>query len=215
MSTVANRPRRTQAERRDESGRRLLEAAAAIVADQGLAAATFEAIGAEAGYSRGLATQRFGSKQGLTEALIGRLVLRLDDLLAGRGVDGLPGLEALLAFAEIFLSLIDEDREVRAYFVLLAGAVADRSDLSAPFTRTHAGVEARLAAMLRRGQADGSVRAGLDPEAAALMAGALLMGLALQRLIDPAMALDPVRVASLAALRQSFAAEIAASPARP
>ena len=72
MSQVGSAPilRRTQAERRDESQRRLLEAAAALIQERGMAAATFENIGVRAGYSRGLATQHFGSKQGLIEALI-------------------------------------------------------------------------------------------------------------------------------------------------
>ena len=57
-------------------------AAAQVVADQGVAAATFEAIGRKAGYSRGLATQRFGSKQGLIEALVDSLHQGFEDGLA-------------------------------------------------------------------------------------------------------------------------------------
>jgi AcrR family transcriptional regulator len=62
--------RRTQAERRAESEQQLLRAAAEIVVQEGVAAATFESIGRRAGYSRGLAAQKFGSKQGLVEALV-------------------------------------------------------------------------------------------------------------------------------------------------
>ena len=98
--------RRTQAERRDESGRSLVEAAIAVVARQGVNAATFDAIGRQAGYSRGLATQRFGSKQGLIEAVIrhyasagvrGHLVQVLDPAEEDLPFDGhvkFEGLEA-------------------------------------------------------------------------------------------------------------------------
>ena len=65
--------RLTQAERRDRSERELIAAAIKVVADQGVAAATFEVIAGEAGFSRGLVTQRFGSKEGLTRSLIAHL----------------------------------------------------------------------------------------------------------------------------------------------
>ena len=78
------KPRRSQADRRDESERRLLAAAAELVVEHGMGAATFEKIGARAGYSRGLVTQRFGSKRGLIEALIHQLQGRLGGLLEDR-----------------------------------------------------------------------------------------------------------------------------------
>ena len=62
--------RMTQAERRDRSERELIAAAIKVVAEQGVSAATFDMIGREAGFSRGLVTQRFGSKDGLIRALI-------------------------------------------------------------------------------------------------------------------------------------------------
>ena len=77
-------PRRTQAERRDESERRLLRAAAELLVERGVKAATFENIAQRAGYSRGLVTERFGSKQGLIEALIEGLQGRLQALLDAR-----------------------------------------------------------------------------------------------------------------------------------
>ena len=43
------RARRTQAERRDESEQRLLQAAGEVIAQSGVSAATFEALGARAG----------------------------------------------------------------------------------------------------------------------------------------------------------------------
>ena len=52
--------RRTQAERRAESDDRLLEAAAAIIAEEGYMAATLERVGERAGFSRGLASRKYG-----------------------------------------------------------------------------------------------------------------------------------------------------------
>lgn len=198
--------RRSQAERRDESERRLLAAAAELVVERGMGAATFENIGTRAGYSRGLVTQRFGSKQGLIEAMIAQLQGRLGALLLERQIETLPGLEAVLTYVEVFLSALDRDGELRAYFVLLASAVADVSELRAPFAEAHKGVEQALEALFLKGQAEGSVRAGIDADAAALMTGALLFGLSMQLLLDPQMDLTPIRETSLATLRLSFAA---------
>ena len=207
MTTALKVPaRRTQTDRRQQSEAELLRAAAELIAEQGVAAATFEAIGLRAGYSRGLVTQRFGSKQGLIEALIARLQARMQGLLGERDLDALDGLEAVLGFVDIFLRNLVRDGEMRAYFGLMAGAVADVSDLRAPFAAAHKEVEVRLEALVLRGQAEGVIRPGLNPDAAALMVGSLLLGLSTQLLIDPGMDLEPIRETSLATLRASFAA---------
>lgn len=207
MTSVLKVPvRRSQSDRRQQSESELLRAAAALIAEQGTAAATFENIGARAGYSRGLVTQRFGSKQGLIEALIARLQARIQGLLDDRQLDTLDGLEAILAFVDIFLRNLAKDGELRAYFVLMAGAVAEVSDLRGPFAAAHKEVEIRLEALVLRGQAEGVIRQGLDPDAAALIVGSLLLGLSTQLLVDPGLNLEPIRETSLAALRASFGA---------
>lgn len=202
---VEPRARRTQAERRDESARSLLRAATEVIAGQGVTAATFEAIGARAGYSRGLATQKFGSKQGLIEALIAWLHARQDEVLGAHGVDAMPGLEAVLTYVDLYLRDLGRQDEGRAYFMLLAGAVADRSLLRAAFAASHERVERRLEAMVQRGQAEGAIRREMDADAAALMIGSLLLGLSIQSLIDPDMDLEPIRATTLATVRLSFA----------
>jgi AcrR family transcriptional regulator len=204
-SLSVEKPRLTQAQRRDQSERLLLQAAAELIVERGINATTFENIGARAGYSRGLATQKFGSKQGLIEALIGQLQIRLEQLLRERDFDSLPALEAVLTFVDVFLRNLDQDGEKRAYFMLMAGAIADRSPLRDPFARAHGDVERQLEAIVLRGQAEGTIRPEIDADAAALMIGSLLLGLSMQLLIDPQMNLAPIRDTSLAALRQSFA----------
>lgn len=207
MTSVLKVPvRRTQSDRRQQSEAELLRAAAELIAEQGVAAATFENIGLRAGYSRGLVTQRFGSKQGLIEALIGRLQARLRSLLDDRQLDTLDGLEAILAFVDIFLRTLADDGELRAYFVLMSGAVAEVSGLRGPFAAAHREVEVRLEGLVLRGQAEGVIRVGLNPDATALIVGSLLLGLSTQLLVDPGMDLEPIRETSLAALRASFAA---------
>jgi len=205
-TTQTSPARRSQAERRDESQRGLLRAAAEVIADQGVGAATFDAIGTRAGYSRGLATQRFGSKQGLIEALIADLHERQNSLLAAIAIDALPGLDAVLRYVDLFLHDLNLEGEARAYFMLLASAVADLSTMRSAFAESHERVRVLLKAMVARGQAEGNIRPEIDPDAAALMVGSLLLGLSMQCLVDPSMDLEPIRRTSLATLRLSFGA---------
>jgi len=67
----ARSPRRTQAARREEAERRLLEAALGVVARRGSVRMTLAEVGEAAGYSRGLPAHRFGSKAGLLRARAG------------------------------------------------------------------------------------------------------------------------------------------------
>ncbi|MFZ5721506.1 MAG: TetR/AcrR family transcriptional regulator [Pseudomonadota bacterium] len=198
--------RRTQTERSDESERRLLDATAQLVAEQGVSAATFEAIGRSAGYSRGLATQKFGSKQGLIEALIADLHEKQEAGMAAHHIDEMPGLEALLEYVDLYLRHLGEAAATRAYFMLLAGAVADASELRAAFGASHDRIKARLANLVARGQAAGDLRRELDPEAAALMVGSLLLGVSVQQLVDPSTDIDAIRRTSLRTLRLALAA---------
>lgn len=197
--------RRSQTERRDESERRLLHAATEVIVERGVSAATFGAIGERAGYSRGLATQKFGSKQGMTEALIAHLHERQAKALEAVGIDTAPGLDALLGYVDHYLRQLRQEGEGKAYFMLLADAVSDLTDLRAAFAASHERVERLLEALCIRGQDEGTIRPDLDPDAAALMVGSLLLGLSVQCLVDPEMDLDPIRQTSLATLRLSFA----------
>lgn len=205
QDVLASRSTRTQAERRDQSQRRLLEAAAALIQERGMAAATFENIGARAGYSRGLATRHFGSKQGLIEALIARLEARQEGRLREGGETSPDGLEGVLAFVDSYLHHLGSDGDLRAYFITLAATVAEISDLRRLFADNHKAVEQRLEALILAGKAQGSVRADIDADAAALMIGSLLFGVSMQLLLDPDMDLQPIRQVSLATIRLSLA----------
>ena len=68
MNAVALK-RRSQAERREEAERAILDAATRIVAAKGLDALTLADAGEAAGYSRGLPSHYFGSKADLLSAI--------------------------------------------------------------------------------------------------------------------------------------------------
>lgn len=179
--------RRRQADRRAESENRLLSAAAELLIEKGISAATFGKIGDRAGLSRGLVTQRFGSKRGMIKVLINRLNDRHAARLADHHIENLSGIDGLLAYVDAFVDNLQADHEQRAYFVLLAASVSDKSDAKSLFFETHQETAAGIQTFLRQGIADGSIRADLDAVAVSLIIGSLLLGLATQSLLDPQM----------------------------
>lgn len=206
MNKADTAMRRTQATRRDEAERRLVEATMAIIAEQGVAAATFEAIGQRAGYSRGLATQHFGSKRGLIDAVVEYLHERQDEDLNLAHVNEMSGLDGLIAYVRMFCASLRRSSEPRSYFMLLADAVANAQDARAVFAESHVRVKARLAKLVRRGQAEGCIRKDVDAESVALMVGSQLLGLSIQTLTDPSMRIAPVERAIMESLMRSLSA---------
>lgn len=203
---MATQQRRTQAERKSSSEQALVKAAVDVIANAGVGAVTFEALGRTGGFSRGLVSVRFGSKAKLIEAVLGHLHERQEALVLENSFDDLPGLEAVMGYVDLCLRDMGHRNEARAYFMLLSSAVAESSDLRPSFAQTHAVVEERLRRWVSKGQVEGAIRKAVDPGAAALMIGCLMFGVSMQFLVDPATRLAPLREASLSMLRASLAA---------
>lgn len=201
----ASTGRLTQAERRERSEQELLEATMRVVSEQGVSAATFDAIGKEAGYSRGLVTQRFGSKDGLIRALIAHLHAWQRQALDRDQVAEKDGLGALCAFVDLHCRTLEGQDEGTAYYMMLSAAVADRLDTREAFAESHEVERVLIRSIIERGQADGSVRADADADATALMTGCALMGLRMQCLIDPDTDVVPIRDALVQSLRARLA----------
>jgi AcrR family transcriptional regulator len=199
-----SRRRRTQAERRHQSERGLVSAAVEVLAEDGVSAATFDAIALRSGYSRGMVGQRFGSKHGLIEAVITYLHHGRESF-AAESLDDLPGLEALLAYVDFYLRWLSDMGKFKAYFRLMSWTVADISPVQSVFAAEHERVRERFEGWMKRGQQEGQIRPDLDCGAAARMVGGQLLGLSIQVLIEPGFDLEPIRTTYLATLRQAFA----------
>ncbi len=196
--------RRTQAERRCQSENALIKAAIDLIANHGVDGVTFEALGRAGGFSRGLASLRFGSKARLIEAVMRHLHERQEIQVAAHGLDQLSGLEAIIAYVERCLQDLAHRNEARAYFMLLSSALAETSGMRATFALIHREVEARLERWVTRGQASGEIRPSIQPGAAALTIGSLMFGVNMQIMVDPAIDFDAMRMTSLAMLRTAL-----------
>ena len=199
-------PGRTQAERRAHSQRELVRAAVEIVAERGVSAATFQAIGERSGYHRSLVTQHFGNRTGLIDAILEYLQGHGGELMEQEHLDDLPGLQALLKYIDVFLTDLGRNREIRAYFMLLSSAVAELDPMRATYAVQNDRIRVRVQAIVERGQSEGTVRGELDANALAVMVGSLLLGLSMQLIVDPALDLAAVRATAQEALRNRLAA---------
>jgi len=192
--------RRTQAERREESERRLLAAAAEIIAAEGYMACTLERVGERAGFSRGLASRKYGSKDGLIEAVIWRVSAHVHEQVDLAIACRSDPLDQLLALFDRFVELALTDTSVRAYFVLFSAMIANRLETRTVFDEVQQRFGQRLEELIVAARAAGSISPGLPAPHAAFMVGCLLAGIA----VETAIGADTV--ADAQALRADIAA---------
>lgn len=170
--------------RSERSTEALLDAAAELIAEVGLAAMTFAAIGERAGYSRGMVRFRFGSKAGLVDALIHRVLTNLREArptpAAGDGLAQMIGL--IEAIRDLTLA---ESRDMRALLALMFEALGADPELRSRMAEFQQTMRADIAAALRDGLVDGSVRDGVDPTDSAVIVVSVLRGIAYQWLLEP------------------------------
>lgn len=182
MNVIAIRApmRRTQAQRRAESDDRLLTAAAEIIASEGYLALTLERVGERAGFSRGLASRKYGSKDGLIEALIRRTEAYVHEQVDAAVADVADPVDRILALFDRFFELVLGDASVRAYFVLFGALISNRLGPGGVFEDVQARFGERLAGLIREAQALGSLPPDLRTDHAAFMVGSLLAGISIE-----------------------------------
>ncbi|WP_030903517.1 TetR/AcrR family transcriptional regulator [Streptomyces sp. NRRL F-5126] len=187
--SLAPRAPRTQEQRRAQTRAALLAAAAELVVESGVRALTLARVGERAGYSRGIVTHHFGSKQAMFEALAKS---SQSGFVPGIG-DMPPGLERLVALADGYVRELGRDDVAGRAFLLLWAESATAPELSLIFRERDEAFRADLRADVTAGVADGTIRADSDPGDVAAAVLGQLRGIGLQRLLDPA-AVDAQRL---------------------
>jgi AcrR family transcriptional regulator len=197
--------RRTQAQRRAESERRLLDAAAELIVERGIEGTSLAEIGRVAGYSHGLVHQRFGSKEALVERLNTEAV-RMFTTKTLAAVGTTRGLPALRIVADTYLDLVQaKDPLGRLHLVVWTEAVARASERRSYRVTWDRYFRSAFAQLIRDAAADGTVRADVDVEAMSMVVVGLLRGVALQLMLEPASATPATRAAVLDHLTRMLA----------
>jgi AcrR family transcriptional regulator len=173
--------RRTQQQRRDQTETALLNAAAELAVEHGVRSLTLARVGERAGYSRGIVTHHFGSKQALLERLA-----RATQTGFVPGLAGLPpGLDRLLRLVDGYVSALAELGVLNRAFLLLWAEAATASELAPIFRERDDAFRADLRDDVRAGIADGTIRPDAAPGEVAVEIVGQLRGIGLQRLLDP------------------------------
>lgn len=167
------------------STQRLLDAAQALVAERGYTEATMVSIGERAGYSRGLVSSRFGSKETLMWALVERITAGwvwqlVDPPVAETGLEQVTAVIDLIA-----ADAIDDPIGLRVLQRLIFEAAEPAAELQERFARSMRRMEDGVAAMIASGTRDGSIRADVEPTLEAALVLASLRGISYQWFLYP------------------------------
>jgi AcrR family transcriptional regulator len=177
------RSHRTHAERRAEAPKRILDAAARIVAAKGLDDITLADAGVAAGYSRGLPAHYFGSKDDLLAALAVHIVesylaqLRTQDPQQ-------PGLNHLIRAVRLYFEVAKANPVLmRAFNMVLFGALT-KPALALVVAKLNKESAAALEADLRAGIESGEIRADVDARMQSVLIQATLRGVLARWIVD-------------------------------
>lgn len=163
----------------------MLGAAIDLILERGPEKATLAAIGEKAGYSRGLASYRFGSKAGLYDEVCKSISRRWLDYLKA-GVGDKIGIEAMCTALDSFFQFVsDSPREARVLQILYCAAASPQSEFRQTSVNIHQRQRDDVAKWIRAGQAEGSICANADPTSIAAQYIAYISGMTYLWLIDP------------------------------
>jgi AcrR family transcriptional regulator len=207
--------RRTQAERTATANRRMLRAATRLIARQGYTKTSLAQVGREAGYTGGLVSHHFGSKEGLLRALVVRAAGRFYDDQIRPAVEGRSGVDALCSMVDTYLNeLVVREERMRALYVLMGEALGPVAEINDLFAELNRGFRVTARDCIEAGVASGEVRSDLDPEAEAALFVGMLRGVANQWMAERGcFDLDKVRASLKDSVRRHLAARAEASHA--
>lgn len=200
--------RRTQAERTATAHRCMIRAAIGLIARQGYSKTTLAQVGEEAGYTGGLVSHHFGSKEGLLRELVERLALRFYEDQVRPATEAASGLGALEAMVDTYLNelRVRPDR-MRALYVLMGEALGPLSEVQEIFSDLNRNVRVTVRNWIQQGVEAGEIRGDSDLDAEAAIFVAAIRGIASQWIADPGcFDLDSAAQSAKNCLRRNLAA---------
>lgn len=184
--------RMTHAERTDLSDTLMFEAAVSLIVEKGTEKTTLKEVGENAGYSRGLAGYRFGSKGGLFNYVIKRIGDEWSQELR-KVTEGKTGYDAIAASSDAHYQFcVDSPLTRRAFYLLWFDAAGTTSDVRESMIRIHQRRHQDVVKWVQDGIDDGSVKANVDADAVAELFLATVIGILYQWMLQPD-AIDSVK----------------------
>lgn len=207
MPMKRSKPKRTQAERREESTGRLLDAALSLLGERRSLDFSMAEVADRAGYSRGMPTHSFGTRDEMIRQLVPHLHVMSGDLF-GNPKDRGSGIEAVLKSAALLLDPSPGQADLTiAVHVLLAEAASPDS----PFREQVQHLNEAATSFIHRNLEEAVARGEIKPihcsKSTSMLVMAMIRGSLLQWLVDPAVPVEDLRQELLAILRSLFELE--------
>lgn len=176
--------RMTQAERTALSDARMFEVARELLVEKGTHNTTLKEIGERAGYSRGLASNRFGSKEKLFSLMVRDFNRRWAGELA-RFVGARTGLPAMIAaFSAVEHFLISNSGEMKSLYILWFESMTSHDEVRQMLAAAHRAYRRDVERWVSQGIEEGTIRPSIDPTSYAVEFAALIFGLIYQWLVN-------------------------------
>ncbi|MBL6429004.1 MAG: TetR family transcriptional regulator C-terminal domain-containing protein [Maritimibacter sp.] len=171
-------------ERREESDRRMLRAAMALIRKKGISGANLAQIGLDAGYSKGLPVQRFGTKLALLiavlEAIEDRFLRHVEKRVGDR-----RGCAALAERIRLQLDAVrDMPDSAIALYHLIVESMGASPDLQPRVAALQAAYHANLRSYLKQAQDMGELLPDIDIDQSARMISGTISGMSIQAIVD-------------------------------
>lgn len=162
----------------------MFDAAIRLIIERGTQGTTLKEIGEIAGYSRGLAHSRFGSKEGFLLELFARFDVRWKDHLNGY-VGAKVGIAAVTAAARALRDFLKRESDyMRAMYILWYESLGRASEIRNRLAEHHRIYRADATRWVRRGIASGEISRSVNAEQFAIEFCAFMFGTVYQWLVD-------------------------------
>ena len=177
--------RLTQAERTALSDTRMFNAAMMLISEHGANRTTLKDICEQAGYSRGLANYRFGSKEVFLQELLKHFNRAWVDQLSSY-TDGRSGLDAFLHAVDALEHFLSEyHRYMRGGYIIWYESIGGDNEVRRQLKRNHEAYRRDVKLWLQQGVAEGTVLASVDAENFATFYCSFVFGTIYQWLVNP------------------------------
>ncbi len=204
VSNTSFKVRRTQAERRGESTARLLDAALALLGERRSLDFSLAEVADRAGYSRGMPTHIFGTRDEMIRQLVPHLHVRSNALFGAPAQRG-AGIAAVLRTAQILLDPCERQSDLTiAVHVFLAEAASECSVFREAVRNLNAAATSFICRNLEIAMEKGEIAPPASLQAASIVVMAMIRGSLLQWLVDPSVSIETLRSELLAMLQNSF-----------
>lgn len=163
----------------------MLDAAVKLIVERGTSGTTLKEVGELAGYSRGLASARFGTKAALYSFIVKAVGDEWLDTLRG-AVREQSGLAAICAATDAHYRFVRDGAErIRAFYSLWFDSIGPDADLKQVISNVHERRQRDVEVWIVQGIECGNVRADVDVAAVAQQFCAAIIGIVYQWLVTP------------------------------